>query len=33
MLDALRSGAVPDAGALTNHLERWVEPVLPVIGG
>ena len=33
MLDALkkRSGAGV-AAALTNHLERWVEPAMPVIG-
>ena len=33
MLDALkkRSG-VGVAAALTNHLERWVEPAMPVIG-
>jgi len=33
MLDALKKRSVVRmAGALTNHLERWVEPVLPVIG-
>jgi 4-diphosphocytidyl-2-C-methyl-D-erythritol kinase len=33
MLDALkRRSGVGVAAALTNHLERWVEPVMPVIG-
>jgi 4-diphosphocytidyl-2-C-methyl-D-erythritol kinase len=33
MLDALkRRSVVRVAGALTNHLEHWVEPVMPVIG-
>jgi 4-diphosphocytidyl-2-C-methyl-D-erythritol kinase len=33
MLDALKKRNVARvAGALTNHLERWVEPALPVIG-
>ncbi|HEX6775593.1 MAG TPA: 4-(cytidine 5'-diphospho)-2-C-methyl-D-erythritol kinase [Methylomirabilota bacterium] len=33
MLDALKKrNVVRVAGALTNHLERWVEPALPAIG-
>jgi len=33
MLDALKKRSVVRmAGALTNHLEHWVEPVMPVIG-
>jgi 4-diphosphocytidyl-2-C-methyl-D-erythritol kinase len=33
MLEALRTrNAVKIAAALTNHLERWVEPAMPVIG-
>jgi 4-diphosphocytidyl-2-C-methyl-D-erythritol kinase len=33
MLDALKKRSVVRvAGALTNHLEHWVEPTLPVIG-
>lgn len=33
MLDALKKRNVGRvAGALTNHLERWVEPAMPVIG-
>lgn len=33
MLDALKKrNAVRVAGALTNHLEHWVEPAMPVIG-
>jgi 4-diphosphocytidyl-2-C-methyl-D-erythritol kinase len=33
MLEALRSrNAAKVAAALTNHLERWVEPAMPVIG-
>lgn len=33
MREALRKrSAVRVAGALTNHLERWVEPAMPVIG-
>jgi 4-diphosphocytidyl-2-C-methyl-D-erythritol kinase len=33
MLDALKKRNVARvAGALTNHLEHWVEPALPVIG-
>ena len=33
MLDALKRRSVTRvAGALTNHLEHWVEPALPVIG-
>ena len=33
LLEALRMrNAVGVAGALTNHLELWVEPVMPVIG-
>lgn len=33
MLDALKKrNVVRVAGALTNHLEHWVEPAMPVIG-
>ena len=33
MLEALRTrNAAKVAAALTNHLERWVEPAMPVIG-
>jgi 4-diphosphocytidyl-2-C-methyl-D-erythritol kinase len=33
MLEALRTrNAAKVAAALTNHLERWVEPAIPVIG-
>jgi len=33
MLDALKKRSVVRvAGALTNHLEHWVEPAMPVIG-
>jgi len=33
VIEALRTrSAVKLAAALTNHLERWAEPVLPVIG-
>ena len=33
VIEALRTrNAVKLAAALTNHLERWAEPVMPVIG-
>jgi 4-diphosphocytidyl-2-C-methyl-D-erythritol kinase len=33
MVEALRTrNAAKVAAALTNHLERWVEPAMPVIG-
>ncbi len=33
MLDALKKrNSIGVAAALTNHLERWVEPAMPVIG-